>query len=165
MLNYYSANAKISRWNIRRTVLQYFKKRIASTKNSNSPIAVPVGLIFWLANGLQLTQIFLNNEPNEKRLATNHEKKYEKSQTVLCRSSFKNIITKTAMDWLADFQKSAKPKTSTYNQNQQCFRASFVTSRNSGNLKNDLCHHFFSRIEKHECIAEIKAQNVTVKLN
>ena len=41
-------NAKISRWNIRRTVFQYFKKLIASTENSNSPIAVPVGLIFLL---------------------------------------------------------------------------------------------------------------------
>ena len=36
-------DVKISRWNIRRTVFQYFKKRIASTENSNSPNAVPVG--------------------------------------------------------------------------------------------------------------------------
>jgi len=42
-------NGKISRWNIRRTVFQYFKKLIACTENSNSPIAVPVGLIFLLA--------------------------------------------------------------------------------------------------------------------
>ena len=40
--------AKISRWNIRRTVFQYFKKPIASTENQNLPIAVPVGLIFLL---------------------------------------------------------------------------------------------------------------------
>jgi len=57
-MNLYGANAKISRWNIRRTVFQYFKKLIASTKNSNSPIAVPVGLIFLLG------QITSTNAPN-----------------------------------------------------------------------------------------------------
>jgi hypothetical protein len=39
-------NAKITCWNKRRTVFQYFKKLITSTEKSNSPIAVPVGLIF-----------------------------------------------------------------------------------------------------------------------
>ncbi len=33
---------KITCWNIRRTVFRYCKKRIASTRKSNSPIAVPV---------------------------------------------------------------------------------------------------------------------------
>ena len=41
-------NAKIICLNIRRTVFQYFKKRIVSTENQNSPIAVPVSLIFLL---------------------------------------------------------------------------------------------------------------------
>ena len=43
-------NAKISRWNIRRTVFQYFKKRIANTKKSNSPIAVQVRFRVEAAN-------------------------------------------------------------------------------------------------------------------
>jgi len=46
-------NAKISRWNIRRTEFQNFTKLIASTENQNSPIAVPVGLIFLLAQRTQ----------------------------------------------------------------------------------------------------------------
>ena len=69
------------------------------------------------------------------------------------------------MDWLAEFRNCTKPKMSTNNQNKQCFRASFVTRRNSGNLTNDLYHHFFSRIEKHECSAELNEQNVTDKFN
>jgi hypothetical protein len=40
--------AKISGWNMRRTVISYFRKRFASTKNSISNNVVPVGLIFFV---------------------------------------------------------------------------------------------------------------------
>ena len=50
------------------------------------------------------------------------------------------------MDWLADYRKSTKPKTSTNNLTEQGFRASFTNSINFGSLNNDLCHHFFCRI-------------------
>ena len=46
---------KISRWNIRRTVFQYLKIRIASTENSISPIAVPVRLKFLLCFSFLIT--------------------------------------------------------------------------------------------------------------
>ena len=48
-------------------------------------------------------------------------KKCARSKPVLCRSSFRNIIMKAGMDWLADFRNCTIPKTSTNNKTSKAF--------------------------------------------